>query len=41
MTGSFTNPKAARGTITFTQKDTGKYIGTCGPATISFTAKAH
>ena len=41
VSGSFTSPKAARGTVTFTQKDTGKYRNTCGPVTISFTAKTH
>jgi len=40
LSGTFTGPKASHGKITFSQKDTGRYTGTCGPATISFTAKA-
>jgi hypothetical protein len=41
VSGSFTSAKAANGTITFTQKDTGKFTSSCGPGTISFTAKGH
>jgi hypothetical protein len=41
VTGSFTKSTAANGTITFTQKDTGTYTSSCGPATLSFTAKGH
>ncbi len=41
MTGRFTKPKAVTGTITFSQKITGKFDSTCGPAQIGFTASAH
>jgi hypothetical protein len=41
VTGRFTKPKAATGTITFSQKITGKFNSTCGPAQIAFTASAH
>jgi hypothetical protein len=41
VSGSFTSPKAAGGTVTVTQKDTGKYRNTCGPVAISFTSKTH
>ncbi len=38
--GSFTSPSAASGSITFSQKDTGKFTSQCGPGTLTFTAKA-
>lgn len=38
--GSFTGPSVASGTITFSQKDTGKFTSQCGPGTLTFTAKA-
>jgi hypothetical protein len=41
VTGSFTSSTAASGTIVFTQKDTGTFTSSCGPATLSFTAKGH
>jgi hypothetical protein len=41
VTGRFTKAKAATGTITFSQKITGKFNSTCGPAQIGFTASAH
>ena len=41
VTGSFTSSKAASGTITFTQNDTGAYTSSCGPTTLQFTAKGH
>ncbi len=40
VSGSFTSAKSAKGTITFSQKISGKYTSSCGPATIAFTAKA-
>ena len=40
VAGRFTKPKAAAGTITFSQKITGKFNSTCGPAQIGFTASA-
>jgi len=41
VAGRFTKPKAVAGTITFSQKITGKFNSTCGPAQIGFTASAH
>ncbi len=41
VTGRFTKPRVATGTITFSQKITGKFNSTCGPAQIAFTASAH
>lgn len=40
VTGRFTKPKAATGTITFTQKVTGSFESSCGPASIGFGATA-
>jgi hypothetical protein len=40
VSGSFTKSTAASGSITFSQKDTGAYRSSCGPATLRFTAKA-
>jgi hypothetical protein len=37
---SFTGSKSASGTMTFTQKLSGQDKGSCGPATLPFTAKA-
>jgi hypothetical protein len=41
ISGRFTKAKAATGTITFSQKVTGKFNSACGPAQIGFTASAH
>lgn len=41
VSGSFTSSRAAHGTIAFTQKDTGTFNSSCGPGTLSFTAKGH
>jgi hypothetical protein len=41
VSGSFTKPTSAKGTITFSQKITGKFSQTCGPARVAFTATAH
>jgi hypothetical protein len=41
MSGHFTKQKAATGTITFSQKVTGKFNSACGPAQIGFTASSH
>jgi hypothetical protein len=38
INGSFTKPKAAKGTIRFSQKASGQFTSSCGPATITFTA---
>jgi hypothetical protein len=40
VTGSFTSRTAASGTITFTERDTGTFSSSCGPASLQFTAKA-
>jgi hypothetical protein len=37
----FTTPKAASGSITFTQKVTGTVNSSCGPGKIAFTATGH
>ena len=39
VNGTFTSAKTATGTINFSQQDTGKYTSSCGPASITFTAK--
>lgn len=39
VSGSFTSAKAAKGTISFGQKVTGKFKSSCGPAVLSFTVK--
>ncbi len=39
VSGSFSSSGAASGTIVFSQKITGKFSGTCGPSTLSFSAK--
>jgi hypothetical protein len=40
VTGRFTKAKAATGKITFSQKISGKFNSTCGPAQIGFSASA-
>jgi hypothetical protein len=40
VTGSFTSSKAASGVVTFSQRLSGSYTSSCGPATRLFTAKA-
>lgn len=39
VTGSFTSPTSATGTIVFSQKDAGTFASSCGPSSVSFTAK--
>jgi hypothetical protein len=39
VSGSFTTPRTAIGTVSFTQKLSGKDTGSCGPAKLQFTAK--
>lgn len=39
--GSFTKANAATGSITFSQKATGAFKASCGPAAIGFTATGH
>ena len=41
VSGNFTSSKAASGTLTFTQRLSGKDKSSCGPASVAFTAKAH
>lgn len=41
VTGAFASSRAASGTITFTQKDTGTFTSNCGPAKIQFTVRGH
>ncbi|HEV3034897.1 MAG TPA: hypothetical protein VGX72_08915 [Solirubrobacteraceae bacterium] len=40
VSGRFTKAKAATGSVTFSQKITGTFSSTCGPATVGFTAAA-
>lgn len=40
VSGSFTKPTSAKGTITFSQKIKGKFSSTCGPAKLGFSATA-
>jgi hypothetical protein len=39
VSGSFLSAKSVRGTIVFSQTYTGAFKASCGPATLSFTAK--
>jgi hypothetical protein len=41
VTGHFTKARTATGAINFSQKISGKFNSTCGPAHIGFTASAH
>jgi hypothetical protein len=41
VSGRFTKAKAATGTITFTQKYSGSFNASCGPAKIGFSASSH
>jgi hypothetical protein len=41
VSGSFTSAKVAKGTISFSQLDSGHFSSSCGPGSISFIAKAH
>jgi hypothetical protein len=40
VAGRFTSARLATGTITFSQKVTGKFVSSCGPGVLQFTAKA-
>jgi hypothetical protein len=40
VTGRFTKPNRATGSITFSQKVAGAFSSSCGPATLSFSASA-
>ncbi|HEV2982682.1 MAG TPA: hypothetical protein VGX51_14730 [Solirubrobacteraceae bacterium] len=41
IAGSFSTPRKASGTITFSQAESGTYHASCGPAKPTFTASAH
>ncbi len=41
VTGTFTSAKAASGTVTFSQKLSGKYTSACGPASLPFSVTSH